>query len=107
VYEPAAIVRHRHRRDYASLRTQLTNNGIGFYAYLARAAQAYPAERFAMLRLGVWWLYWWNLRRVLRSVLRPRTFPLDLVVAELKGSVIGSRRYSASRRHAATVGEPS
>jgi hypothetical protein len=29
VYEPCAIVRHRHRRDYARLRTQIANNGIG------------------------------------------------------------------------------
>jgi GT2 family glycosyltransferase len=107
VYEPAAMVRHRHRRDYASLRTQLTNNGIGFYAYLVRTAQAYPAERIAILRLAVWWLWWWNLRRVLRSVVRPRTFPLDLVIAELKGSFIGLRRYAESRRHAARVGAAS
>jgi GT2 family glycosyltransferase len=42
VYEPAAVVRHRHRRTYAELKVQLRNNGIGFYAYLARAARAYP-----------------------------------------------------------------
>ena len=30
VYEPSALVRHRHRRDYAQLRTQITNFGIGF-----------------------------------------------------------------------------
>ena len=105
VYEPAAIVRHRHRRDYAALRTQLTNNGTGFYAYLVRTAHAYPAERFAILRLAVWWLLTWNVRRVLRSLLRPRTFPLDLAVAELKGSLMGVARYSASRRQALRAGE--
>jgi len=31
VYEPNAIVRHRHRRDYTSLKTQLTNFGIGLF----------------------------------------------------------------------------
>jgi glycosyltransferase involved in cell wall biosynthesis len=103
VYEPAALVRHRHRRDYAALRTQLTNHGTGFYAYLVRTMQAYPAERLAMLRLGVWWLWWWNLRRAVRAVVRPRAFPLDLVMAELKGSFLGLRRYAAARRHAADV----
>jgi hypothetical protein len=34
---------------------------------------------------------------------RPRAFPLDLIVAELKGSFIGLRRYAAARRHAAGV----
>ena len=103
VYEPAAIVRHRHRRDYASLRQQLANNGVGFYAYLVRTAQAYPAERFAILRLGVWWLWWWNVRRLLRGLVRPQAFPLDLILAEFKGSVVGLRRYAAARRHAADV----
>ncbi|HET7697256.1 MAG TPA: glycosyltransferase [Vicinamibacterales bacterium] len=103
VYEPAATVRHRHRRDYAALKTQLANNGTGFYSYLVRTAQAYPGERLAMLRLGVWWLWWWNLRRLVRSVVRPRAFPLDLVVAELKGSFTGLRRYAVARRHAADV----
>lgn len=103
VYEPAAMVRHRHRRDYASLREQITNNGVGFYAYLVRTAQAYPAERFEVLRLGAWWLWWWNARRLLRALVWPRTFPLDLVLAELKGSFVGLRRYRAARRRAAEV----
>jgi hypothetical protein len=67
VYEPFAIVRHRHRRSYEALKTQLTNNGIGFYAYLVRSAQAYPDERAGILRLGAWWLYYWNLRRLGRK----------------------------------------
>jgi len=103
VYEPAAMVRHRHRRDYASLKKQIANNGIGFYAYLVRTAQAYPEERAALARLGTWWLWWWNVRRLLRALVRPRAFPVDLIVAELKGSFIGLRRYAASRRHAAGV----
>jgi GT2 family glycosyltransferase len=103
VYEPAAIVRHRHRRDYPALRTQLANNGIGFYSYLVRTAAAYPSERFAMLRLGVWWMWWWNVRRLLRAVMRPRAFPPGLIVAELKGSLVGLRRYAAARRVAADV----
>ena len=103
VYEPAAMVRHRHRRDYASLREQLTNNGVGFFAYLVRTARAYPSERSAVLRLGVWWLWWWNLRRLARAILRPSAFPIDLVLTELKGSFVGLRRYSAARRVAADV----
>lgn len=103
VYEPAAMVRHRHRRDYAELRTQIGNNGIGFYAYLVRTAQAHPEERAAIVRLGIWWLWWWNARRLLRAFLRPRAFPIDLILAELRGSFVGLRRYAAARRHAADV----
>ena len=103
VYEPAALVRHRHRREYAALRTQLMNHGTGFFTYIVRTAQAYPAERAAMLRLGVWWMWWWNLRRLLRALARPRTFPVDLVLAEFKGSFAGLRRYAVARRHAAEI----
>ena len=103
VYEPAAIVRHRHRRSYAELRTQITNNGIGFYAYLVRTARAHPEDRAAVARLGLWWMCWWNARRLLRSLLRPSAFPMDLVFAEIKGSFVGLKRYAAARRQAARI----
>jgi glycosyltransferase involved in cell wall biosynthesis len=103
VYEPAAIVRHRHRRSYEDLRTQITNNGVGFYAYLVRTAQAYPEDRAAVARLGLWWMWWWNARRLLRSLFRPAAFPIDLVLAEIKGSFVGLKRYAAARRRAAAI----
>jgi glycosyltransferase involved in cell wall biosynthesis len=103
VYEPAAIVRHRHRKSYAELRTQITNNGLGFYAYLVRTAHAYPEDRGAIARLALWWMWWWHARRLVRSLVRPSAFPIDLVVAELKGSFVGLRRYASARRHAARV----
>ena len=93
VYEPAAIVRHRHRRTYAQLRTQLANNGIGFYSHLVRSAREYPDERGAIVRLGVWWFAWWNLRRLARAAVRPSAFPRDLVLAEIAGSIKGLSRY--------------
>ena len=103
VYEPSAIVRHRHRRSYEALKTQLTNNGIGFYSYLVRSAQAYPDERAWILRLGAWWLYYWNLRRLGRSFVKPGEFPRDLILAELRGSFAGLTRYGRAREQAARV----
>jgi len=98
VYEPAAIVAHRHRRTYEALRTQLANNGIGFYAYLVRSAMHYPDERAAFLRLGAWWLWWWNLRRFAQTFVSASAYPRDLVMAELRGSIAGLGRYQQSRR---------
>jgi O-antigen biosynthesis protein len=98
VYEPSAIVRHRHRRDYRDLRTQLENNGIGFYSYLARAAAAYPSERAALVRFGAWWWWSWNARRLLRSCIGREAIPRDLIVAECVGSLKGLRRYAVSRK---------
>jgi glycosyltransferase involved in cell wall biosynthesis len=103
VYEPCAVVLHRHRRDYAQLRTQLANNGIGFYSYIVRSALHYKDERFAFARLGLWWFWWWNIRRLLISFLRPQRFPRDLIIAELRGSLKGLTRYHKSRRIAAKI----
>ena len=102
VYEPSAIVRHRHRRSYQELKEQLTNNGTGFYAYLVRTGRVYDDERVPMLRLAVWWMAWWNLRRLARSLVR-RDFPRDLILAELRGSLKGPFTYSRALRHAQRI----
>ena len=98
VYEPSAVVRHRHRREYGQLKTQISNNGIGFYSYLVRAAIHFPRERIAILRLALWWLWWWNVRRLIISLTRPGLFPRDLILAELQGSFKGLVRYMKARR---------
>jgi O-antigen biosynthesis protein len=106
VYEPNAIVRHRHRREYARLRTQISNNGIGFYSYLVRSALAYPDERRAIIRFGLWWLWTWNVRRLIASLLGWLDFPRDLILAELHGSFLGLRRYRQSDRAARRIAPP-
>jgi GT2 family glycosyltransferase len=104
VYEPAAVVRHCHRRDYAQLRTQLTNNGIGLYSYFVRSALAYPEMRIAIIRFGLWWFWWWHLRRLLRSFAGRGGLPRDLILAELFGVLKGLVRYPAARRVATRIG---
>ncbi len=93
VYIPTAIVRHRHRRDYAKFFTQIANNGIGLYSYFLRSALAYPNERFAFFKLGVWWLWWWLLRRLWISFKYPNRLPRELIWGELRGCFIGLTRY--------------
>src|SRR6266404_1117746 len=36
VYEPASLLYHLHRRDYAHLRKQIYSYGVGFTAYLTK-----------------------------------------------------------------------
>jgi O-antigen biosynthesis protein len=103
VYEPSAIVFHRHRREYTQLRTQLANNGIGLYSYMVRSAMIYPDERMAFIGLGAWWLWWWNIRRWLISLIHPDRFPRDLIEAELWGSLRGLFRYQKARSIAAQI----
>ncbi|HYG65334.1 MAG TPA: glycosyltransferase, partial [Thermoanaerobaculia bacterium] len=103
VYEPEALVRHRHRPGYDKLRQQIANNGVGFYSFLVRTALAYPGERAKCLRFGVWWFGWWSLRRLAKSFLRPGGFPRDLILAELWGSLAGLPRHRRARRRAAEI----
>jgi O-antigen biosynthesis protein len=105
VYEPSALVRHRHRRDYAQLREQITYFGVGFYAYLLRSALAYRDERWALIRLGLWHLWWWVIRRLLISFAHPGRLPRDLILGELRGSLIGLGRYLKARRTAARIAQ--
>ena len=99
-YEPAAVVRHRHRRDYAQLRAQLTNNGIGFSSYLVRTVLAYPEVRGDAARFWLWWFWRGQLRRLIGTFVRPSRFPRELVWGEPRGFVVGLRRYPRARHRA-------
>lgn len=102
-YEPRAIVRHRHRRSYEHLRTQIMSNGVGLYSHFVRCAIAYPDEQAAFLRLGCWWLWWWGIRRLLKSLFKPWRIPRDLLLIELRGMFLGLFRYQQARTQAAKL----
>ncbi len=103
VYEPAAMVRHRHRRDFEHLHTQIANNGIGFYSHLVRNAIEFPEERRGLAKLAWWWLREWNLRRWLQSKFRPVEIPHELISAELRGSFAGLFRYPKAKKRTAAL----
>ncbi|HEY9902566.1 MAG TPA: glycosyltransferase [Candidatus Sericytochromatia bacterium] len=105
VYEPSAMVRHRHRRDYAKLRSQIANNGIGLYSYFTCGARRYPDQGFSFLYIAVWWLCWWHIRRLLLSYIHPRRFPRDLILAELQGFFKNFGRYQQAHKTALQIEE--
>jgi glycosyltransferase involved in cell wall biosynthesis len=102
VYEPRAIVRHRHRRTMGELRRQIADHGISFSAYIVRSVLAYPDERLAFARLACWWY-----AKTAFRVLWPKAAPAGplrwLGLAELQGCLIGLARYPAARRAAARL----
>jgi O-antigen biosynthesis protein len=104
VYEPSALIWHRHRREYAKLRSQLHNNG-SVYAYFACAAQAYPDEARSFLRLGVLWFLSWHCRRAVTLAAHPTRFPHDLAWAELTGCLKIGGRYGQSSKNARQLAE--
>jgi len=102
VYEPRAIVRHRHRRTLSELRRQIADHGISFSAYVVRSGLAYPEERWAFARLACWW-YAKTAFRVLLPKATPTRTLRGLGLAELRGCVTGLGRYPVARRAAARL----
>jgi O-antigen biosynthesis protein len=102
VYEPRAIVRHRHRRSMEALRGQIEDHGVSFSAYMVRCSLAYPDERPAFIRLAAWW---WA--KTAFRMLWPKATPSwtlrRLGLAELRGCLMGLTRYPSARRAAARL----
>jgi O-antigen biosynthesis protein len=104
VYEPAAMVRHKHRPEMARLRKQLTDFGIGLFAYLAAVLERYPEDRLPVVRLTSWWLREWGTVRLLKAWARgASSLPRDLVQVELLGAPKGPGRYKLARQRALEV----
>jgi GT2 family glycosyltransferase len=102
VYEPRALVRHRHRRSFETLRGQIADHGVSFSCYVIRNALAYPDERLGFARLACWW---WA--KLAFRVLWPRSSPAwalrRLSLAELRGCLVGLGRYPRATRAAARL----
>jgi cellulose synthase/poly-beta-1,6-N-acetylglucosamine synthase-like glycosyltransferase len=97
VYEPAAIVRHLHRRDYAGLRKQLFVYGAGFTALLTKCL----VDRPARLAQAVTWVpvaaTFFLPARASKSAKRPPGFPRELVRIEQQGMLYGPLAYLRGR----------
>ena len=102
LYEPAALNRHRHRREWEGLRDTIYGYGVGVYSHLTGHLLRNREPMAVLLALG--WLRE-QIARLFRALLRrPGHVPLDLVLAELRGCAAGPRAYLASRRALARRG---
>jgi GT2 family glycosyltransferase len=95
-YEPAAIVRHFHRRDYPSLQRQAYGYGVGLGAYLMSAMRHEPAAVPYMLRRAVPALRHLLSSASVKNSPRSRTFPRELVWRERLGVLVGPIAYLRS-----------
>jgi GT2 family glycosyltransferase len=103
VYEPGAMVRHRHRHNYAHLHAQVANNGTAFAACLVRCVLNYPDETWPLLLLSLWFLWGWNVRPWFKALVNPAFLPRDLIEAQLFGFFMGLSRYQQARAVAAQL----
>jgi len=89
VYEPKALVWHRHRRQLQKLNQQMLSYGIGSSFYCIYCARVYPEERWGILRQWLRVNWSWHMRRYLRSFVRTDEIPSSLILLEFWGSWLG------------------
>ncbi|MGB5687367.1 MAG: glycosyltransferase family 2 protein [Candidatus Electrothrix sp.] len=93
VYEPRAIVFHRHRRKYKQLALQYESWGIASTAHMLKNAIAYKDERAAFLVQWLGTLINRHVRRFFVSINKSSPLRTGLVLKELHGSFKGITRY--------------
>lgn len=101
IYDPDALNWHRHRRSREELRQTVYGYGVGIYAFWAQ--KLVVDKEFSVVLLAIKWFFQDQLPALLRSLLgRPDHKPLDLVLLELKGCLVGPWAYLQSRHQLRT-----
>jgi glycosyltransferase involved in cell wall biosynthesis len=115
LYEPGAVVLHRHRVTMEQLQRQLRGNGTGSYSIYAGAGANYGTlQGLDMALFGAGWFLRYHGRAQVRSLVWPRMYPRDLVRADSRGvlDAVFGRYYRRAQGQAAEQaalhpGEPS
>jgi len=97
LYEPTAVVRHRHRRTMPELSRLLYSYGHATRCFFEREAAEFPSDRPAINKLSRWWWRHWAWERWRRSMWTPTWFPLELVSREIRGYIDGKGGYRRAR----------
>lgn len=98
IYEPSALVWHRHRRDTASLESTVFGYGAGVFAWWTRALLA--EKEFKLLLLAPKWLLVYNIKNLISSLFNSGDkLGRRLAFAEFKGALQGPFRYLSARRY--------
>jgi cellulose synthase/poly-beta-1,6-N-acetylglucosamine synthase-like glycosyltransferase len=100
VYEPAAVVRHSHPRDYEALRRQVYGYGVGLTAYLTKVFLDRPRLLGHLPRRLPLALAHGLSSRSSRNSRRPADYPRELARRERLGMIAGPISYLRSRRKA-------
>jgi GT2 family glycosyltransferase len=100
VYDPAAVVWHRHRREWNALRNVLYGYGVGVFAWWTRALLV--ERELGVLRVGPGYFLHHHIGNLVRALFRrPCSMPFDLAYAEFSGALAGPWMYHRGRRRLA------
>ncbi|MEP4079125.1 glycosyltransferase family 2 protein [Haloferula sp.] len=98
LYEPKALVRHRHRRTMDELRRLLFSYGHATRCYFDRETLNFPEDEAAVKKLRRWWWKHWARNRWLRAFWSKGWFPPELVKAEVEGYIKARGAYAKARK---------
>lgn len=88
VYDPTAVVRHRHRPDLPTLHRQMRGNGTGAFSAMLGAGRAYgPRQHAAFRSLVTSWFLPYYARQWVRGLVAPEVLPPSLAAAERRGAL--------------------
>jgi glycosyltransferase involved in cell wall biosynthesis len=97
VYEPAAIVRHPHHREYERVRRQVYSYGEGLSAYLTACVVDDPRRLFVFVAKAVTGIQYLLSPRSPKNRRKPVDYPPQLSRAELRGFLVGPLAYARGR----------
>ncbi|GCE12658.1 glycosyltransferase [Tengunoibacter tsumagoiensis] len=98
VYEPASLLYHLHRTDYAGLYKQMHNYGIGLTAYLTKNIVDHPRLLIDFLMRIPYGLFFLLSGSSPKNTKRSTSYPKALKKTELEGVIYGPLAYFQSRR---------
>jgi hypothetical protein len=98
IYEPTAVVRHRHARNMPALRRLVYGYGAGLTAYLTKSMLDRPSLALKAARQIPRAIAHALHPRSARNVRRPPGYPRELVRLEWLGMLAGPIAYLRSRR---------
>lgn len=101
VYEPGAIVHHLHRRDYATLRRQLSDGGVA--GWLTKALLEDPRLIFDLTRKLPGGLVYLLSSQSAKNAKKQVNYPQELTKIERRGMLYAPIAYLRSRRHAQRI----
>ena len=97
VYEPAAVVHHRHAREMATLERQVHGYGVGLTAYLTSCLMRRPRLVGSLVRLAPSAVLHVLSAQSPKNTRVPRGFPPRLTRLERRGMLAGPVAYVRSR----------
>jgi len=103
LYEPQALVFHRHRREMEQFADQSKKYGIGLAAYHGKCIMEYGKVRLRFAAFHFWWLWEWYFKQLVRSYTRPTRYPRELLWSEFRGYILGITRYRKAKKLAEKI----